>query len=235
MNSSIDKVGVILLAAGISTRMSGTDKIIAPINGLPAFWYPLKTLIDSHLIDQISIIASETNISKIKQYLENWNFPKTIHVFVGGKFRQDSVRIGIESLSDSDIIVIHDAARPFITNKMLIQGLNEVKKTGCSTVAIKTTDSMKIVSSENFSIKSLDRTKIWNIQTPQFFIQKILQESHQKTLNTKEIFTDDTSLIESQGYQTKIFEGSNTNIKITTQDDLILAETILKSGIINNG
>ena len=131
--------------------------------------------------------------------------------------------------------VIHDAARPFITNKMLIQGLNEVKKTGCSTVAIKTTDSMKIVSSENFSIKSLDRTKIWNIQTPQFFIQKILQESHQKTLNTKEIFTDDTSLVESQGYQTKIFEGSNTNIKITTKDDLILAETILKSGIINNG
>ena len=228
MNSSIDKVGVILLAAGISTRMSGTDKIIAPINGLPAFWYPLKTLIDSHVIDQISI-------SKIKQYLENWNFPKTIHVFVGGKFRQDSVRIGIESLSDSDIIVIHDAARPFITNKMLIQGLNEVKKTGCSTAAIKTTDSMKIVSSENFSIKSLDRTKIWNILTPQFFIQKILQESHQKTLNTKEIFTDDTSLVESQGYQTKIFEGSNTNIKITTQDDLILAETILKSGIINNG
>ena len=102
----------------------------------------------------LDIIASETNISKIKQYLENWNFPKTIHVFVGGKFRQDSVRIGIESLSDSGIIVIHDAARPFITNKMLIQGLNEVKKTGCSTVAIKTTDSMKIVSSENFSIKS---------------------------------------------------------------------------------
>ena len=62
-----------------------------------------------------------------------------------------------------------------------------------------------------------------------------MQESHQKTLNTKEIFTDDTSLVESQGYQTKIFEGSNTNIKITTKDDLILAETILKSGIINNG
>jgi len=137
-------------------------------------------------------------------------------------------------LNDSDIIVIHDAARPFITNTMLIQGLKEVKTTGSSTVAIKTTDSIKIVSEENLSIKSLDRSKIWQIQTPQFFIKNILQKSYQKTLSSKEIFTDDTSLVESQGYQTKIIEGLNTNIKITTKEDLILAETILKLGTINN-
>ena len=234
MNSTIHKVGAILLAAGISTRMSGIDKTIAPINGIPTFWYPLKTLIDSNLIDQISIIVSESNISQIQRYLQDWNFSKTIRVLIGGQFRQDSVRVGINSLNDSDIIVIHDAARPFITNTMLIQGLKEVKTTGSSTVAIKTTDSIKIVSEENLSIKSLDRSKIWQIQTPQFFLKNILQKSYQKTLSSKEIFTDDTSLVESQGYQTKIIEGLNTNIKITTKEDLILAETILKLGTINN-
>ena len=73
MNSTIHKVGAILLAAGISNRMSGIDKIIAPINGIPTFWYPLKTLIDSNLIDQISIIVSESNISQIQRYLQDWN------------------------------------------------------------------------------------------------------------------------------------------------------------------
>ena len=140
----------------------------------------------------------------------------------------------MNSLNDSDIIVIHDAARPFITNTMLIQGLKEVKITGSSTVAIKTTDSIKMISKENFSIKSLDRSKIWQIQTPQFFMKNILQKSYQKTLTSKEIFTDDTSLVESQGYQTKIIEGLKTNIKITTKEDLILAETILKLGTIND-
>ena len=91
-----------------------------------------------------------------------------------------------------------------------------------------------MVSEENFSIKSLDRSKIWQIQTPQFFMKNILQKSYQKTLTSKEIFTDDTSLVESQGYQTKIIEGLNTNIKITTKEDLILAETILKLGTIND-
>jgi len=234
MNSTIHKVGAILLAAGISTRMSGIDKIIAPINGIPTFWYPLKTLIDSNLIDQISIIVSESNISQIQRYLLDWNFSKTIRVLIGGQFRQDSVRVGMNSLNDSDIIVIHDAARPFITNTMLIQGLKEVKITGSSTVAIKTTDSIKMISKENFSIKSLDRSKIWQIQTPQFFMKNILQKSYQKTLTSKEIFTDDTSLVESQGYQTKIIEGLKTNIKITTKEDLILAETILKLGTIND-
>ena len=109
-----------------------------------------------------------------------------------------------------------------------------MKNTGCSTVGIKTTDSMKIVSENNLSIKSLDRSKIWNIQTPQFFLQNILEESHIKSFASKQIFTDDTSLLESQGYQTKIFEGSKSNIKITTKYDLLLAETILKLGISDN-
>ena len=141
---------------------------------------------------------------------------------MGGKFRQDSVRIGIDSLTNSDIIVIHDAARPFITNDMLIRGLKEMENTGCSTVGIKTTDSLKIVSENNFSIKSLDRSKIWNIQTPQFFLKNILEESHIKSFVSKEIFTDDSSLVESQGHKTKIFEGSKTNITKSKSQLIIL-------------
>jgi len=228
MNSTTHKVGAILLAAGVSSRMAGIDKIIAPINGMPTFWYPLKTFIDSDLINKISLIVSKSNIKIIQQYLDNWNLSKTIDILIGGKYRQDSVRVGIDSLNYADIVVIHDAARPFITNQMLIRGLKEMKNTGCATVGTKTTDSIKIVSKNNLSIKSLDRSKIWNIQTPQFFIKNILKESHIKSSVSKQIFTDDTSLVESQGYQTKIFEGSKSNIKLTTKDDLLLAERILK-------
>ena len=232
MNNTTQKVGAILLAAGKSNRMGGPDKIISQLNKMPTFWYPLKILAHSKYVHEITIVVSKSNFDSINEYLNNWNFIKTINLLIGGELRQDSVKIGLNSLLDSDIIIVHDAARPFLSEKMLIQGIKEVDLTGSSSVAIRSTDSLKIVKN-NLSIESIDRSKIWNIQTPQFFKKNILTKSHDNASKLNKYFTDDTSLVESQGYSTKIFAGSTTNIKITTKNDLHLAEAIIKSGKLN--
>ena len=219
------KVGVVIVAAGSSERMGGVDKVTALLGKKPVLAWVASTFQNSYLVDQIVIVVNEINLEPWEQLVRDNNWTKVSDICPGGRRRQDSVAAGLDRLRGCQWVVIHDGARPFVTNDLIEHGLKAAEETGAATAAIPVTDTIKISDDDMFVRETPSRKHLWAVQTPQVFRYDIITSAHHQL--EKEV-TDDASMVEQLGYRVKLYMGAYDNIKITTPGDLALAEALLK-------
>jgi len=217
------KVGAVIVAAGESQRMGGVDKVLALLGGKPILARVVEPFQSCSSIDQIVIVLSEQNLERGKQLAAEQGWSKVTDVCLGGRRRQDSVVAGLGRLSNCQWVVIHDGARPLVSVGLIEQGLTEAGETGAAVAAVPVTDTIKVAKDDRIVHQTPPRQNLWAVQTPQVFRYPIIAEAYGKA---KGEVTDDASLVEQLGYRVKLYMGSYDNIKITTPDDLALAEVL---------
>ena len=217
-------VGAIVVAAGESRRMQGIDKIFYPLNGVPLVLHSISVLWAHPLIGRIVLVTSKRNIEQAQDLIAAQHPGGSISVCEGGDRRQDSVRLGLERLEGCDLVVVHDGARPFISQKLLERGISAVHDGGAAIAAVPVKDTIKQSDGGDIVARTIPRDKLRSVQTPQIFGASLLKEAHQQVRQT---VTDDASMVEAMGHPVKLFFGSYYNIKITTPEDLTFAQAII--------
>lgn len=213
------KINAIIPAGGTSSRFGNKNKLLEKINGKEVIKYTVDAFANSD-VDEIIICA---NISII-EYLQDIfkDYPK-VKIIEGGSSRQASVYNGLQ-YSACDYVLIHDGARPMITTDLINSAIEMVKSKKALTVATKTIDTIKEVVDGKI-IRTIDRSKLYNTQTPQAFDYNLIKSAHKKMLGQN--FTDDAGMLEELGVDVFILNGSYKNIKITTQNDIDIARVYL--------
>lgn len=220
-------VGVILVA-GNSTRFENdVSKQLFLLAGKPVFAHSLEAFYKSSCIDEVCIVTNKDNILEIEKYVKINKLTK-VKVIVGGKTRQESVENSLkyyENLSDDDVIIIHDGARPLIDGETIDAILSAVNKYGAVTTAIPMEDTVSFIKSNSIA-SFADRSQMARIQTPQAFKFGILKKAH---INAKNLnATDDCSLVMALPHEVKLIPGSKKLSKITTIEDIKYLETFIK-------
>lgn len=222
----MEKVGAIVVAAGTGRRMGGVDKILANVAGQPLLAHTVDAFQRCPAIDQIVIVLSQERIDEGQRLVKEHRWSKVSEVCRGGARRQDSVNEGLKRLSGCQWVVIHDGARPCLSQKLIEEGLRMARHSGAAIPAIPVTDTIKVVSADSFVVETPLRHGLWSAQTPQVFRCDIINEAYRQAHGDA---SDDASLVESLGYKVKVYPGSDINIKVTTPDDLLRAEAFLKN------
>lgn len=221
----------IVLAAGQGKRMhTKIQKQFLKIKGYPVLYYSLRCFQDSPLIEDIILVTGEESVLYCqKEIVDKYGFTKVTKVIPGGKERYDSVYQGLLACENSDYVLIHDGARPFITEEILERGLTGAEETGACAVGMPSKDTVKIADESGYIAETPDRSKVWMIQTPQIFQYALIRNAHE-SIRTREMsnVTDDAMVVEQEtGIKVRLAEGSYQNIKITTPEDLGVAELFL--------
>ena len=224
-----DRVSVIIVCGGSSSRMNGIDKIFAEIDGVPVVVRTIKAFENCEAVSDIVIVASKHNLLKMQQLCEAFGFRKVTDIIEGGSYRQESVKNGFEALTDkTGFVLIHDGARPLVSNDCIMRVIDGVKKHSAVTCAVKSKDTVKIIGNDGVVTATPDRERLVSVQTPQGFDYSLYKFAVEKCSDMLDTFTDDCSLVESCGYPVYIVEGDYKNIKITTAEDLLIAEILVK-------
>jgi 2-C-methyl-D-erythritol 4-phosphate cytidylyltransferase len=225
-----NKSSAIIAAAGSSRRMEGRDKLWTPLAGRITLARTIDVFEASPLIDDIVLVLNAERIDDATTLCQQEGWRKITSFVAGGIRRQDSVRIGLETLANLDPktqwVMIHDGARPLVTPGLLESGLKAAHACQAAIAAIPVKDTIKQVQ-QGWIHNTLDRTYLWAIQTPQVFSFDLIYHAYHTSLLQQE-FTDDAALLEQLGQPVAIFPGSYSNIKITTQEDLLIAEALIK-------
>lgn len=222
----------IILAGGNGSRMnSSIPKQYIEVNNKPIIMYSIEAFQKNSKIDKIIIVANSKYHELIKTYCLQYKITKLDKIIEGGSFRQESVLNALNYLknndaNDEDIILIHDAARPLVSQKIIDDNITECKLTGAVVTAIEVTDTI-FLENENKVSSSLERSKLRASQTPQTFYFKIIDEAHQKFKN--EIVTDDVQMVLKNKSKVSVVNGDKNNFKITTDNDLLLFKEILNA------
>lgn len=232
-----NKTIAIVLAAGNGKRMnSKVAKQYMNINGKPVLYYSLKAFEESD-IDEVILVVAEGDIEYCKNDIVlKYGFCKVTKVIKGGSERYDSVYQGLIQANLAEYVLIHDGARPMITPDMIHEVIEEVKKKKACIVGVRAKDTIKIVNSKLQVIETPDRQSIWNIQTPQAFEYKLIKKAYEMLMEETNIqVTDDAMVVETMlKCPVYLVEGTYMNIKITTPEDIKIAETHLLEGYDNN-
>ena len=220
------KIVAILLAGGGSTRMNGVDKIVVPLHGRPLLEYSLERLAESESIDSIVIVTGHSNAKAVQDIAMQTPTDKITTVCTGGMRRQDSVRAGLEHVRDATHILIHDGARPLIDAPLIARAVQAMSDHDAAIAAVPVKDTIKMAGDDMSVIETVPRNRLWAVQTPQIFEADLLCSAH-RTIDAD--VTDDASMVEMLGHEVKLFMGSYENLKVTTPEDIVLAEAILRS------
>ena len=222
-----NRVGAIVVAAGVSRRMAGVDKIFTLLGRRPLISYCLEALDRAPEVDEVVLVLSADRIAQGRRLVSEGGWSKVREVCQGGQRRRDSVGKGLERLSGHGWIVVHDGARPFVTPGMVSRGLVEAAETGAAVAGVPVSDTIKSVDGNRLVTETLRRDGLWAVQTPQVFRRRLLAEAHRSLAGD---FTDDASMVERMGIGVRVFQGMVRNIKVTTPDDLRIAEALLETG-----
>lgn len=219
------KVSAIIPAAGSGERF-GEEKQFKLLSGRPLFFHTLKLFLQSDYIDEIIVAVPSANVGSTHRDVLSMSAGKPVKVVAGGTRRQDSVKNGIDvSDSDSTLVCVHDAARPFVTEDLIQRSISACEFADGAVVGIPSKDTVKF--SENGLVKeTLDREKIWLAQTPQCFHKNKLLQALYYAETENLTGTDESALMEAMGFSIKLVEGDSNNFKITTKDDWIRAEIV---------
>jgi 2-C-methyl-D-erythritol 4-phosphate cytidylyltransferase len=201
------------------------------IGGQPLIVHSLRTLQASSAIDAIVLAVPQTDIAYCQSdIVQAHHFTKVIKVVAGGQERQDSVRHALAVVDDQvEIVVVHDAVRPFLTEQMLEEVVAAARANGAAIIALPVRDTVKQVGAGHVIERTIDRRPLWLAQTPQAFRRQWLQEAHRKAGVEGVVSTDDAYLIEWMGRPVRVVEGSGENIKVTRPEDMVIGEAILAS------
>ncbi|WP_245983543.1 2-C-methyl-D-erythritol 4-phosphate cytidylyltransferase [Ammoniphilus oxalaticus] len=218
--------GVIIAAAGQGTRMGASDKKqFISIQGKPVLFRSAQLFTQIPQIKEIVVVTNEEDIVRTEQMLADI---APLRVIAGGAERQQSVWYGLKVLKNVEFVLIHDAARPFPSRKLIEKIMASAREEGGAVPAVPVKDTIKIVNGEGVVESTPPRQSLWAAQTPQAFRLSTILTAHQQAQDKGFVGTDDSMLMEWQGHRVVLVEGEYTNIKLTTPEDLKLGETILE-------
>ena len=227
-------VAVILAAAGESRRMSGINKIFTPIMGIPLIAHTVNAFEEMKCVGSITLVLSESSLDAGKSLARDMGWSKLTpdRVCKGGARRQDSVRKGLENAEAVGCrwVAVHDGARPCISSDVMERALEAVQETGAAIAAVPAKDTIKTVSPDHFVENTPPRESLWMVQTPQVFDFGLLIEAHDSCPPDVTV-TDDAALVERIGGAVKVFMGAYENLKVTTPEDMAVAETFLRASL----
>lgn len=224
-------VSVIIAAAGMSNRMgSKINKQFIAIGNKPILAHSIEKFERCKYVDEIILVAKEEEVEYCrKEIVKRYGFKKVTNIIKGGKERQDSVYNGLLAVNEkSDIVLTHDGARPFVRLELIENGIKGVLEHGACVIGVPVKDTIKAVTSSDNVHHTPKRSLLWAAQTPQCFWVHLLKKGYEMANQEGIVGTDDSSLVEKIGHPIKMIMGSYDNIKITTPEDLIVAESLLK-------
>ncbi|MCD4782035.1 MAG: 2-C-methyl-D-erythritol 4-phosphate cytidylyltransferase [Candidatus Omnitrophica bacterium] len=232
------KAQMILASAGVGNRLQSREsKPFVMLRGRPLITFALQAAQASTELKSVILVGHPSLLSRYEQICAEDHFDKVTKVIAGGKERCDSIYNGIQELDpDTDLVLIHDGARPFVTPEMIDRSLAACRDEEAVIAAVKIKPTIKKVDPESHYVRStVPRHDIWEIQTPQVFKRKIIEKAYQYWQDHRESFipTDDASLVENIGVPVKIFQGHYHNIKITTTEDMDIARALLDMRVTN--
>ena len=219
------KLSVIITAGGSSRRYGQTNKLLEKIDGKEVIIHSIEAFVPFCPFE-IIVSAAESLESILKELLEKYNI-ENIKIVRGGDTRQASIYNALKQCSASDIVAIHDAARPLVKKTDIDKCLQKAVATGAAIVAVKAVDTIKIVNENNKIEATPDRNTLWAVQTPQIFDYKLIFDAHEKLQGRS--FSDDAGMLEYLGKDVYVSEGSRSNIKITTPEDLLIAKILYEN------
>lgn len=222
----------VIVAAGKGKRM-GTEisKQFLPLRGKEILAHTVEKFEHAENIRDIVLVTGQDSLQDVQDMAQEYGWQKIISVVAGGKERQDSVWNGLLAISeDTEIVLIHDGVRPFVTEDILNLSIETAVEMGGCVAGVPAKDTIKVCNSENIAVDTPDRSTLWQIQTPQTFQKERIVKAYKQAKDAGFIGTDDASLAEYGGYPVKVIMGSYRNIKITTQEDLLIGEAFLKEG-----
>ncbi|MBO5302969.1 MAG: 2-C-methyl-D-erythritol 4-phosphate cytidylyltransferase [Lachnospiraceae bacterium] len=228
-----EKIAAIVLAGGSGKRMgSACKKQYLELDGKPVLYYALKAFQDSPLIDEIILVTNEPEFC-MKELVFKHNMDKVIKTVPGGRERYHSVYNGLKALQDEKMcsyVLIHDGARPFVTEDIIYRSIEAAKEYQACVVGMPAKDTIKIADGMGFADVTPERSSVWMVQTPQTFAFPLIMQAYEQIQkNTPKGITDDAMVVESQQLaRVKLIEGSYENIKLTTPEDMEIAEVFLK-------
>lgn len=231
-----NKNSAIIVAAGNSTRMGqGISKQFLKICERPVIYWTLKAFEDCNCIDEIVVCSKKSDFDKMREIIRKYKITKVKCLVQGGSTRQQSVVNGVNATSsDSNYLVIHDGARPLITCDMIEKAIAGAMENGAAAIGVQVKDTLKIVDENSLIIGTQSRENLWAVQTPQVFEKEIYIKALKAAQADDMDCTDDCQLIERINQKITMVIGQSLNIKITTSDDLLLAEAILKNRGMKN-
>lgn len=221
------KISVIVVCGGSSSRMKGVDKMFAEVKGIPVCIRSILAFQNCDEVADIIVVTKEENILKMQQLCSQFKLTKVTDIVAGGSCRQRSVYNGLRQLTDeTDIVLIHDGARPFVTADCIKRVIDGVKQNSAVTCAVSLKDTVKVIKPDGLVVSTPDRSTLSAVQTPQGFKFKIYCAAVEKNIDRLEDFTDDCSVVEACGYPVYVVDGDSRNIKITTAEDLKIADIL---------
>ena len=222
-------VTAVIAAGGRGTRMgAGYNKVFIKLNGEELILHTMKIFNENPLVDEIIVVTGTDDVSRVETLAYNNNITKFKCVTEGGDTRRASVYRGIVH-AGGDIIAVHDGARCLVSQSEITNAIHDCEKYGAAAVGVICKDTLKAADDEGFIAGTIDRSRTYQIQTPQVFRRDILIEAHRRAIEDGFEPTDDCALIERMGGRIKITEGSYDNIKITTPEDIPVAEKIAEN------
>ncbi|AOL25136.1 2-C-methyl-D-erythritol 4-phosphate cytidylyltransferase [Bacillus subtilis] len=221
---------VVIPAAGQGKRMkAGRNKLFIDLKGDPVIIHTLRVFDSHRQCDKIILVINEQEREHFQHLLSDYPFQTSIELVAGGEERQHSVYKGLKAVKQEKIVLVHDGARPFIKHEQIDELIAEAEQTGAAILAVPVKDTIKRVQDLQVS-ETIERSSLWAVQTPQAFRLSLLMKAHAEAERKGFLGTDDASLVEQmEGGSVRVVEGSYTNIKLTTPDDLTSAEAIMES------
>jgi 2-C-methyl-D-erythritol 4-phosphate cytidylyltransferase len=222
---SASKTGAIIVAAGRGERMGGIDKLLTPVAGQALVAHSISVFASATVVDELVVVASMANREQIEAIVGS--IAPRAQVVLGGERRRDSVRAGLDALSDCEYVVVHDGARPLVTPDLIEAALAGAREAGAALCAVPVTDTVKRADAESMVYGTVSRERLWLAQTPQAFRRDVLLRAHAATDIEA---TDDATLVELMEAPVRLVMGSARNIKVTTPQDLELVEALIGVG-----
>ena len=232
------RVAAVVLAAGKGKRMQSTvQKQFLLLDGKPLLWYSLKAFEDSPAGDIILVTGEEDVEYCRKEIVELYGFQKVRAIVPGGKERYHSVYEGLKALKErlgygkKDYVMIHDGARPFVDAAMIERVMKAAERYGACVAGMPSKDTVKLSDNDGFAVQTPERSRVWTIQTPQTFSYSLIKDAYDKMMSREEYqqgVTDDAMVVEFMtDCRVRLTEGSYRNIKVTTPEDMAVAEAFL--------
>lgn len=223
------KTEVIIPAGGSGVRFGGTvPKIFVELRSQPLILHSLTVFESSPSVTSVIIAGEASLLPTLKSLVDQHGLKKVKAIVAGGETRRASIENGLKVLdADTSMVMVHDAARPLICVEWIEAAIADARQSGANVIAVPAVSTIKRVDPRTRVVReTLDRSELWEIQTPQTFRRDILLDAYARRGDFEP--TDDASLVERLGYPVKIIEGSRKNIKITTPEDVMLAESLLR-------
>ncbi len=224
------RCAALVAAAGSSTRMGGINKLLQPLDGIPVLIRTLQALQAAQRVDEIIVATRECDLVEIADLCRTYGISKCKKVIRGGESRAHSVMLAaLEASEGTELLAVQDGARPLVTPALIDAVIHAAERCGAAAPAVAVNDTIKEADSSGIVVRTLERSALRAVQTPQVFSADLLKGALQSALEQQIPITDDCSAVERLGKEVLLIEGEESNLKITTPGDLILAEAILQA------